>query len=427
MILKLIKYYFSLLYWDRASLKSVKKMQLRKFREIFEYARENSRFYKELYTKHGVMDLKIESFEDIQKVPIVNKSILREFEINDIGTCEIDDSLNIHSTSGSTGEPFKIAYSKFEDYSSHVRLTREMMKYGYNPFKRMVLLSRYDNQHKFEVEGDVRLLQKLQKYLRFFPKDVISIFDPLPEVIKQLKEIKPYMIWSTPSYIHLLALELQKNDQKLNVPLCVLMAETISSEQLKLFRERVCKNVMDAYGCMEIPSMGFSYNSIDYKNLVVNTTFAEVINQRINNEAKIGDIIITNLINKTMPFIRYELGDFVGVLNEVEFPVKKIGKVHGRFEDILTMIDGSTLSFHQTYQLFHDFNEVLQYKFIQLNDKNVVLQLRLKNLEESDKVKQIAEKKWRKYFPNVPLRIEFTDNFVIDKKTGKFKVIEKSK
>ena len=111
MILTLAKYYLSLHYWNIASADSVRKMQLKKFRVIFEYARQNSKFYKDFYHERGVSNLKIENYEDIEKVPIINKDILRKYAIRDLMTCEIDDNLNIHSTSGSTGEPFKIAFN----------------------------------------------------------------------------------------------------------------------------------------------------------------------------------------------------------------------------------------------------------------------------------------------------------------------------
>ncbi|MBI9032059.1 phenylacetate--CoA ligase family protein [bacterium] len=400
-------------------------MQLKKFKEIFDYARDNSKFYQDLYKKNGIMNLEIKSYKDIEKVPIVTKAMLREYKINDIVTCRIDKQINIHSTSGSTGEPFKIAYSKYEDYISHVRLTREIMKYGYNPFKKMVLISRYEPGHKFEIEEDMGIIKKLQKSYNLFPRVVISMFEPLGDIIKQLKIIKPFVVWSTPSFISLLANKLEETKEKLNIPLLFLMAETISPLQILMFKKYLCKDIIDAYGCMESPSMGYSINSIDYKSILPNTTLTEVINYRSYNGNQVGDIIITNLQNKTMPFIRYDLGDYVGVLNEDSFPIKKIGRVQGRLDDILIMEDGSTLSFHQTYHLFNDFHDVEQYKFIQLKDKSIILQLKIKFGKNKKDVSKKATDIWSKYFPKTKIKVEFVDNFKIKKKTGKFKVIEK--
>lgn len=119
----------------------------------------------------------------------------------------------------------------------------------------------------------------MQKKLKLFPKEVISIFEPIDDIIKKLENIKPFIVWSTPSFIHILALELKRRNKRLEVPLCLLMAETISDFQIELFRERICLNIIDNYGCMESPSMGFSFNSNEYKEIIPNTTLVEVVNQ----------------------------------------------------------------------------------------------------------------------------------------------------
>ncbi len=353
--------------------------------------------------------------------------MIRDHNIRDLMTCDMDESIHVHSTSGSTGQPLKIAYSKYEDYTSHIRLTHAMMKHGYSPLKKLVLLSRYEPGHEFEVEADLKKLKLIKALFPLYRREVISIFDPVPTIIAKLRKSKPYVLWSTPSVIHLLALELERQNAKLEIPLLLTMAETISDDQVNLFRSRICKNLLDVYGCMESPSMGFSYNTVGYKDIVGISTLTEVINPREMNGIRVGDLVITNLVNKTMPFIRYDLGDFVEILDDRQFPNKKIGRVHGRFDDIITLQNGDTLSFHQTYQLFHDFHQCKQYKFLQKKDGEVILQLMDDIDADKDAVAQAMTQRWQNKFPGVPLAIEWVDHFEIDARTGKFKVIEVEK
>lgn len=49
MLIKLMKYFISLCYWSRQPVEKVRAMQLRKFKEVFEYAREHSKFYHDLH------------------------------------------------------------------------------------------------------------------------------------------------------------------------------------------------------------------------------------------------------------------------------------------------------------------------------------------------------------------------------------------
>ena len=73
MVVALMKYYLSLHYWNSASVNSIKKMQLKKFRNIFDYAKEKSFFYREYYGDHGVLGLKIKSLDDIRNGEVILK------------------------------------------------------------------------------------------------------------------------------------------------------------------------------------------------------------------------------------------------------------------------------------------------------------------------------------------------------------------
>ena len=95
MLLELFSYYCSLRYWGAASIDRLRPMQLHKFRDVFEYARAHSKFYRNLYKEHGILNLKINSWDDVQKVPIINKTMIRNHDIRDIMTCEIDSNINI--------------------------------------------------------------------------------------------------------------------------------------------------------------------------------------------------------------------------------------------------------------------------------------------------------------------------------------------
>jgi hypothetical protein len=75
--------------------------------------------------------------------------------------------------------------------------------------------------------------------------------------------------------------------------------------------------------------------------------------------------------------------------------------------------------------MFRGFDECLQYKFIQYTNGAIVLQLKINIDADKEVVKNKALDIWTQKFPDFELNIEFVENFQIDKKTGKFKVIEK--
>ena len=76
-------------------------------------------------------------------------------------------------------------------------------------------------------------------------------------------------------------------------------------------------------------------------------------------------------------------------------------------------------------QMFHNFHECEQYKFIQEKDHSIRLQLKIKSGSNKEIVMQKAKFRWQDKYKDIDIRIEFVDDFNIDKKTGKFKVLEK--
>lgn len=415
----------SLYYWDHAAVSAVRKMQLRKFRQLFEYARQHSKFYREYYGDHGVSDLKIECYADIAKVPSIDKSILRSHETRNIMTRDIDGHIQIHSTSGSSGEPFQVAFDRFAYYSAHVRLVKALMAGGYHPFKKALLLSRYDSGHHFEIEEEFVGIGFLQKQLGLFRRELISVFAPVEAIIRKIEEMKPFVVWSTPSIMEIIARELKKTGRKLDIPLVLFMSENLSPEFLESFKERIGREYIDLYGCMESPSIGYGSNQVENKKVFANSTMVEVVNRGFETGRVIGDVIITNLVNRTMPLIRFDLGDRVEVLGQDNSPFRTIGRLHGRSDDIIYFGDRYTLAHHHSYQLFRDFHECLQYKFIEKAGGVIVLQLRVDESVDRESVKTRALQRWSEKYPDYPLTIEWKEEFAIDRRTGKFKVIEK--
>jgi phenylacetate-CoA ligase len=89
----------------------LRALQLRKFKRIFEWAYENSRFHRSLYDAAGIKPGDIRSFEDIHAVPKVEKSMMRDiqrkdpFPYGDALCVPLEEVTEFRQTSGTTGQP----------------------------------------------------------------------------------------------------------------------------------------------------------------------------------------------------------------------------------------------------------------------------------------------------------------------------------
>ena len=89
----------------------LQRLQLEKFKRIFKWTYERSRFHRGLYDRAGITPDDIRTLTDVRKVPKVEKSMLRgiqrkdPFPYGDTLCMPLDDVTVYHQTSGTTGQP----------------------------------------------------------------------------------------------------------------------------------------------------------------------------------------------------------------------------------------------------------------------------------------------------------------------------------
>ena len=89
----------------------LRKLQFNKFKKIFQWAYERSKFHRALYDKASITPQDIRTFDDIAKVPKVEKSMMRDiqrkdpFPYGDALCVPLDDVSEFRQTSGTTGQP----------------------------------------------------------------------------------------------------------------------------------------------------------------------------------------------------------------------------------------------------------------------------------------------------------------------------------
>ena len=74
-------------YWnpilETLAPEKLQKLQLKKLQNIFRWAYEHSKFYHKIYTDAGIEPGDVKTFDDIQKVPKVEKSMMRAIQGKD--------------------------------------------------------------------------------------------------------------------------------------------------------------------------------------------------------------------------------------------------------------------------------------------------------------------------------------------------------
>jgi phenylacetate-CoA ligase len=102
-------------YWnpvlETLSRERLRNLQLKKFKRIFQWGYENSKFHRSLYDQAGIKPGDIQSWEDVGRVPKVEKSMMRDiqrkdpFPYGDALCVPLEEVTEFRQTSGTTGQP----------------------------------------------------------------------------------------------------------------------------------------------------------------------------------------------------------------------------------------------------------------------------------------------------------------------------------
>jgi phenylacetate-CoA ligase len=134
--------------------------------------------------------------------------------------------------------------------------------------------------------------------------------------------------------------------EKLPKPKAVILtAEPLYEHQRTLIQNVLGANVFNQYGARETGLIGTEcqHGSI-HLNILSGIIEVEPFSNNKDNTKSFGDIVVTDLGNYAMPFIRYKIGD-VGELSSDVCPcgigLPVLRSLDGRTTDVFTLPDGS--------------------------------------------------------------------------------------
>ncbi len=143
-------------YWNPVAetlpQEKLRALQLKKFRKILEWAYERSRFHRKLYQEAGLEPGDIRTYEDVAKVPKVEKAMMRDvqrkhpFPYGDALCVPLEEVTEFRQTSGTTGTPiyqpdtwqdwewWSEAWAYLLYAQGYRRTDRVFLPFGYNIF-----------------------------------------------------------------------------------------------------------------------------------------------------------------------------------------------------------------------------------------------------------------------------------------------------
>ncbi|MCP3776510.1 AMP-binding protein [Paenibacillus sp. MZ04-78.2] len=355
----------------------ISQFQEKRLREVFEYAFQKVPFYNK-YT----IETDVSPFSKLKDIPIIGKrDILQDYE-NFISDELNPDSVYSTKTSGSTGIPFISIKDNFSNIISNMNMLKVFVQYGIHEDVRTTRGTRI-----LRIAGRINGFKEHHKSTELYRLALVGINSPLEEFDKQvLEEIikyQPEIISGHASEILLLCNLFDSNELKPemnSVKFIISGGETLNQNARWYIENYFDARVIDVYGMQEIGEI--AYECSDYPgnyHIHEDSVYVEVIDENGNSlpDGHKGEFVITNLINKSMPFIRYRTGDY-GIVSPVKCKCKRaariINTIDGRSMAPLILKNGSLLNPYVIKRRMEDAR-VTQYQVIQKEQGKLTINL----------------------------------------------------
>lgn len=329
-------------YWDEKietmPLKDLKELQLKRLRKVVKTAYEKNEMYHEKFKKAGIKPDDIKSLDDLSKIPFLTKQELRNYYPFGLLCVEMDDVVEIHASSGTTGKPVVGTYTKNDLEVWADVMARSLWANGLR--KSDVMQNSYGYGLFTGAHGFEKGAQKIGA-------TVVPISSGnTKRQIAVMKDFGATAIAATPSYALYMAEVAEemgldpKNDFRLHLGL--FGAESWSDEMRKKIEDVWGIVAHEHYGLTEIIGPGV-VSECEEKKLHINADhfLAEIIDPKTGERlepGEEGELVFTTLTKEAFPAIRFRTRDIAGYMEEEcdcgrTLPIQT--RIKGRSDDML--------------------------------------------------------------------------------------------
>lgn len=327
------------------------------FIKLFRKAYDESQFYRDLYTKHGISKDSIKSIDDIKKLPVITKDDIR-LNAEKI-LIEAKWKAMKAYTSGTTGQSLYIYQDMASVWKEQAYLYHYRALCGFTYGESLVSMRGHLDSRLFSMKLPVGNILYLSSY-QIKSENALRYRNAI-------LEHKPKAIEGYPSSIYNLCCILKEAGIKLDIPLCFTSSETLFDYQRRLFREVLGCETYDWYGCTEK-----TIALVETKN---HDGYYELPGYSINEYIDDG-VVTTSLINDCFPLIRYKVNDLIlpktdYVPLSVDSP--KIERLEGRTESYVIAKDGTIVG--RLNFLFKDVENIKLAQIVQKEPGQITINI----------------------------------------------------
>lgn len=323
------------------SPQEVALLQNKNLRALLTHAYHTVPYYRKVFRERGLRPNEFKSPTDLAKLPELTKEDIRK-NFNDLISRSIPKDKLVSSQSGGTGSPIKF-YSTREKLSWEVAAEYRAYDWaGYRFGDRCFMFwgSPIDlAKSSAIVRRFTRIMERVTIADTFFISDAV-----LGKFAHQLRKFRPRIVRGYSSSVFMMAKYLAENGiDDIRPKAVITSAETLFDYMRKTIEAAFGCPVFDYYGSREIGAIAAECEEHSGYHITAENVVVEFVNKSepvVPGEK--GMMLVTNLRNFAMPFIRYNIGDVgkpAGELCSCGRGLPLASSIEGRVSDFVAVYD----------------------------------------------------------------------------------------
>lgn len=322
--------------FTQVSQDELQALQLKRLQWTVQHAYQNVPMYRTKFDAAGVHPDDLKELSDIQKFPYTTKHDLRDNYPFGLFAVPMEQVARIHASSGTTGKPTVVGYTKGDLERWAEAVARSIMAAGGKPGDKVHVAYGYGL-----FTGGLGAHYGAER----LGCTVIPMSGGQTEKQVQLiQDFKPDIIMVTPSYCLNIADEFER--QGLDPRACSLRVGIFGAEPwtpaMRLeIEQRMGLDAVDIYGLSEVMGPGVAQEFVQTKDgptiwedmFYPETVHPETLQTVADGQE--GELVFTSLVKEAMPVIRYRTRDLTTLLPGSACQMRRMAKITGRSDDMM--------------------------------------------------------------------------------------------
>ncbi len=402
----------------------IEALQWRKLKVLLDYCYANVPYYRRQWMQLDIHPDDIRTLDDFRKLPRLTKADIKH-NFEQLQAPEHRKQMLYKTTGGSTGDPLRFGYT----HESNERRTAIMWRgYGWAG----ATMGRRSAYLWGGAVGSPDRMRMLKEHMfhALFNRHIINSFrmseHNMAEYADALDRARPAIIVAYVSPLVRLARWLLDTGRKPWRPQAILSAaEPLHDFQRDIIEQAFSAPMFNTYGCREFMLMASECDQrhglhVNADHLVLETVTDE--NLAVANES--GEVIITDLHNYGMPFIRYVNGDLATPMHE-DCPCGRglplLGRIGGRRLDVLRSPDGHFLPGEFFPHMLKDVAGIARFQVVQKQIDRLEIRLVQQPGFDESALDYIRKETAKVVGSSLHLHFEFVQDIAVEA-NGKFRV-----